>query len=147
MPSIIQPDQVKPQAQPTEQSQQHTKPNLENDPSIDDSPTTTQDKNLAHSTDIIDSTEDPIQDIKRDEPKVQQTAKPTHTLLSSDNEELTEGLYNRIPIPLQNYSIFRFFFYYYYYLTLYHRTLQSTKKMKTPTTMITYTIQPQLRNM
>ena len=91
LPPIIQPDQQKPQAQPTEQSQQHTKPNQEADPSIDDSPTTSQDKTQGHSTDATDSTEDPIQDIKRGEPKVTQH-KPTHSPIPfSDNEELTEG--------------------------------------------------------
>lgn len=90
-PPIIQPDQQKPQAQSTEQSQQQTKPHQEADPSIDVTSTTTQDKTQGHSTDATDSTEDPIQDIKRDEPKV--PAQPTHPpLTGSDNEELGEGI-------------------------------------------------------
>lgn len=89
----ILPEQNKPQAQPTEQSHQHAKPsNEEVDPSIDESPTTTQDKPQSHSTEVVDSTEDPIQDIRKDDPKnpyTGQSSYPPPPL--SEHDELTEG--------------------------------------------------------
>lgn len=94
-PPIIQPDQEKPQAQPTEQSQQQTKPSQEADPSVDVTPTTTQNKIQSHATDPTDSTEDPIQDIKRDDPKTSSHTQHSHPPLTGpENEELTEGKFS-----------------------------------------------------
>lgn len=91
----ILPEQNKPQAQPTEQSHQHTKPsNEEADPSIDDTPTTTQEKLQGHSTEVADSTEDPIQEIRKDEHKnsyIGQSSQPPPPL--SEHDELNEGNY------------------------------------------------------
>lgn len=90
-PATIQPDQTKPQAQPTEQSQQQTKLNQETDPSIDDTSTTSQNKIRPHATDPTDSTEDPIQEIKKDDLKNPLTVQSTHLpLTAAGNEELTE---------------------------------------------------------
>lgn len=92
-PPIIQPEQNKPQALPTEQSQQHARPTSEEaDPTVDESPTTTQDKAQGHSTEVADSTEDPVQEFKKDEPKHPyhgQHSQPSLPL--SEHDELTEG--------------------------------------------------------
>ncbi|XP_049866519.1 mucin-5AC-like isoform X2 [Pectinophora gossypiella] len=87
-PPIIQADQPKPQAQSTEQSVQKAKPSHESeaDPSLDEFPTTTQNKGQDHSTDIIDSTEDPILDIKKDDPKITQDFSPSHQSLPNHGE-------------------------------------------------------------
>ncbi|XP_028172766.1 mucin-5AC-like [Ostrinia furnacalis] len=89
-PPIIQPEQNKPQAEPTEQSQQHAKPSSgEADPSIDETPTTTQDKTQGHSSEVPDSTEDPVQEFKKDEqPFNGQPSQPPLPL--SEHDELTE---------------------------------------------------------
>lgn len=87
------PEQNKPQAQSTEQSQHQSKPNEEEtDPTINDSPTTVQDKQQSHSTEVADSTEDPIQDIKKDDPKQQYTTQLSQPSLplSENDEQLTE---------------------------------------------------------
>lgn len=91
-PPLIQSDQQKPQA--TEQSQQQTKPSQEphTDPSVSETPTTTQDKHQALLPEFSDSTEDPVSEIKREEPKKQP---PTSTYLPiqvSEQEELAEGM-------------------------------------------------------
>lgn len=92
-PPIISADQPKPQGQPTEQSVQKLKPNIEqSDPSLDES-TTLHFKAQEHSTDIVDSTEDPLQDIKKDDPKGSQNVLPTHQSLPfHDNEDIGEGI-------------------------------------------------------
>ncbi|CAG9785014.1 unnamed protein product [Diatraea saccharalis] len=93
-PPIIQPDQNKPLAQPTEQTQQHAKPSNEpnTDPTTGISPTTVTDKTQGHSTEVADSTEDPIQDTKKDEHKQQLTAQydPSEPSLIV-HDELNEG--------------------------------------------------------
>ncbi|CAG9785013.1 unnamed protein product [Diatraea saccharalis] len=96
-PPIIQPDQNKPLAQPTEQTQQHAKPSNEpnTDPTTGISPTTVTDKTQGHSTEVADSTEDPIQDTKKDEHKQQLTAQydpsePSLIVHDELNEEYQE---------------------------------------------------------
>lgn len=86
-PPIIQPDQTKPTPKPTEQSHLPNKPSTTDtsDPFANDS--TTLDKNLSSSVETIDSTEDPIQEIKKDEQKVTSSYPP----LPSKQEELSEG--------------------------------------------------------
>lgn len=91
-PPIISADQPKAQGQSTEQSVQKLKPNLEqSDPSLDES-TTLHFKVQEHSTDIVDSTEDPLQDIKKDDPKGSQNVLPTYQSPSRDHEEILEGI-------------------------------------------------------
>ncbi|XP_047526879.1 flocculation protein FLO11-like [Vanessa atalanta] len=67
-PPIIQPDQTKPPAKPTEQPRPQSKPSTTDVSEIyaNDSPTTPE-KIINLSIDIIDSTEDPIQEIKKNE--------------------------------------------------------------------------------
>lgn len=91
-PPIISADQPKPQGQPTEQSVHKLKPSQEqSDPSLEES-TTSRYKTQEHSTDIVDSTEDPMQDIKKDDPKGSQNVLPTHQSLPfPDHEEIGEG--------------------------------------------------------
>ncbi|CAH2107251.1 unnamed protein product [Euphydryas editha] len=70
-PPIILPDQTKPQIKPTEQSILQNKSTTTtdlSDPFVNDSPTTPE-KVVNQSLDMVDSTEDPIQEIKRDENK------------------------------------------------------------------------------
>lgn len=92
-PPLISADQPKPQGQPTEQSVQKLKPNLEqSDPSLHES-TTLHIKGQEHSTDTVDSTEDPLQDIKKDDTKGSQNIPPTHQSLPlQDHEEIIEGI-------------------------------------------------------
>lgn len=92
-PPIISADQPKPQGQPTEQSVQKLKPSQEqSDPFLDES-TTSHYKTQEHSTDIVDSTEDPMQDIKKDDPKGSKNVLPTHQSLPfPDHEEIGEGI-------------------------------------------------------
>ncbi|XP_013189668.2 mucin-5AC isoform X1 [Amyelois transitella] len=93
-PPIIQTDQ-KAQAQSTEQSHQKTKPDLEHesDPMIEESPTTTIDssKTNSHSTEVSDSTEDPLQEFKRDEPQHHLSSPTQQPIQVPEKEELTEG--------------------------------------------------------
>lgn len=69
-PPIIQAEPTKPQAKPTEQPHLQNKPSTADvsDPGISDSPTTPE-KPVHQPTDPIDSTEDPIQENKKDEYK------------------------------------------------------------------------------
>lgn len=85
-PPIIQADQTKPQAQSTEQTHQHAKPNYQ-----DEHSTTLHSKAQDHSTDIIDSTEDPTLDINKDDNKKIQDGLPTHQLLPVDIDDAAEG--------------------------------------------------------
>lgn len=95
-PPIIQPEQTKPQGMPTEQSVQQAKPSQEPDPSLDESPTTTQDKPQEHSTDAIDSTEDPIQEIKKEDSKKQHNTPTYASLPFSEQDDI--GNFNKISI-------------------------------------------------
>ncbi|CAH0407798.1 unnamed protein product [Chilo suppressalis] len=92
-PPIIEPEQDKPQADSTEQTQQHTKPGNGQgiDPTTGISPTTVTDRVPGHSTEVADSTEDPIQEIKKDDQKQQSTAQsnPAAPPLI-EHDELTE---------------------------------------------------------
>lgn len=69
------------------------KPNLgQSDPSLDES-TTLHFKAQEHSTDIVESTEDPLQDIKKDDPKGAQNVLPTHQSLPlRDHEDIADGI-------------------------------------------------------
>ncbi|KAJ0179840.1 hypothetical protein K1T71_004431 [Dendrolimus kikuchii] len=95
-PPIIQPEETKPQAQPTEQSAQQTKPSQkpQTDPSIEEL-TTAHDKSQGHFSDISDSTEDPVQDIKKDDSKPSHNNQPTHIpplqLTANEDEYQDEG--------------------------------------------------------
>ncbi|KAG6446415.1 mucin-5AC [Manduca sexta] len=82
-PPIIQPDQPKPT---NEQPQTKSKHEQESDPSVDIASTTTNDKSQGPSQDVADSTEDPVQEIKKDVPK--HPASTTSSPLTH-NEELT----------------------------------------------------------
>ncbi|XP_023936036.2 uncharacterized protein LOC112044396 [Bicyclus anynana] len=75
-PPIIQPEPTKPQAKPTEQTHLKNKPSttIITDPVINESPTTPE-KVINQPTDTIDSTEDPIQENKKDEYKNTSTYK------------------------------------------------------------------------
>ncbi|CAH2075352.1 unnamed protein product, partial [Iphiclides podalirius] len=76
-PPIIQPDKSSTPNSPTEQSHSiTTKTNTEDllDPSVNEMPTTTNDKIQAISPDVLDSTEDPIQEIKKNDPKIAQSS-------------------------------------------------------------------------
>ncbi|KAI5632124.1 chitin binding peritrophin-A domain-containing protein [Phthorimaea operculella] len=86
-PPVIQEDV--PKTESTEQSNKKTKPNLgETDPSIDESATTSHSKTHEVSTDVIDSTEDPVQDIKKDEynNKPQEFSSSHHSLADQDDD-------------------------------------------------------------
>ncbi|CAB3243416.1 unnamed protein product [Arctia plantaginis] len=105
VPPIIQPDQQKNQTQPTEQSQQQTKPNQEADPSIGDTPTTTQNKFQSHATDPTDSTEDPIQEVKNDDPRnSSHTQHSRPPLTAPENEELTEEYQDDEYVEYEDYA-------------------------------------------
>ncbi|CAK1604291.1 unnamed protein product [Parnassius mnemosyne] len=77
-PPIIEPDKMTTKPQSTEQSQQTTKTSTEilSDPSVFDTPTTSNVKLQSLSPDAFDSTEDPIQEIKKDESKISQSPSP-----------------------------------------------------------------------
>ncbi|XP_026751127.1 mucin-5AC-like [Galleria mellonella] len=96
-PPIIQSDvenQEKPEAESTEHSKQTKTPHeQEIDPALDEISSTTHDtsKTQNQSLDIADTTEDPIQEIKKDDPKKllhhQSTYQPIQV---AEHEELTE---------------------------------------------------------
>lgn len=75
----------------TEQSQQQTKPSHEphTDPTVDDVPTTSYNKPQIHLTEVPDSTEDPVQEIKKEEPRKPQPS--TIPPIQVPEEDLTEG--------------------------------------------------------
>ncbi|KAJ2947049.1 hypothetical protein O0L34_g16395 [Tuta absoluta] len=84
-PPVIQEDV--PKTESTEQSNKKAKPNFgEADPSIDESATTSHSKTHESSTDVIDSTEDPVQDIKKDDynKKPQDFSSSHHSLADQD---------------------------------------------------------------
>lgn len=78
-PPIIQPEERKPQAQPTEQSTQQTKPSEkpQSEPSTEEL-TTAHEREQGHFSDVSDSTEDPVQDIKKYDSKSNDNIQPAH---------------------------------------------------------------------
>ncbi|XP_072940339.1 uncharacterized protein [Epargyreus clarus] len=90
-PPIIQPDQPKPQTQSTEQSHKQTKPTeVISDPFVNESPTTPN-KIQNQTPEIVDSTEDPVQEIKKEEPKYPQNNQPIRpSLPPKEHVDLTE---------------------------------------------------------
>lgn len=92
-PPIIQPETTKPQAQPTEQSAQQTQPSQKpQSVTPREELSTIHDKSHGHSRDNTDSTEDPIQDIKKDDPSLPQNTHSKHQLvpLTENEEEYSE---------------------------------------------------------
>ncbi|XP_045493031.1 uncharacterized protein LOC123692341 isoform X1 [Colias croceus] len=87
VPPIITPE-LKDEPKQTEPPQQPSKSSTEgtSDPFINDS-STNADKNLNQTTDIIDSTEDPIQETNKDENRNQHTNKPIQTSTLKVEEE------------------------------------------------------------
>ena len=97
-PPIIQADQTKPTVKPTEQAHSQSKQTTSEmtDPFAIDS--TTPEKNLSPSVETIDSTEDPVQEVKKDNQK----STPSYPLLPPKQEELNEGTFNKILISKLN---------------------------------------------
>ncbi|XP_059058850.1 proteoglycan 4-like [Achroia grisella] len=93
-PPIIQPDEEKSEAESTEQSKQTKTPNEQNvNIAIDEITSTTHEnsKTQNQSLDVADTTEDPIQEIKKDEPKISHHNRPTYQPIQvAENVELTE---------------------------------------------------------
>ncbi|XP_068630331.1 uncharacterized protein [Battus philenor] len=93
-PPIIQPDVTsKTQPNPTESSNSQT-PKTDtddlSDPFVNETPATTNNNKIQGlSPDILDSTEDPIQDIKKDEPKISQSTS-THTPILKEGAPLND---------------------------------------------------------
>ncbi|KAM3962246.1 uncharacterized protein ACR2FA_003472 [Aphomia sociella] len=108
VPPIIQADQEKPEAESTEQSKQTKVPQeQEIDPAIDDASTTTHVSSKTHnqSLDITDSTEDPVLEIKKDEPKITHINRPTYQPIQvSEHEELTEEYQDDDDTVYEDYS-------------------------------------------
>lgn len=83
-PPIIQPEQNKSETT-------NNKRENENDPSIDEIYTTAHNKSPQQTHDIPDSTEDPVQDITKDDHRYTQSISSTYSALPpSGNDELTE---------------------------------------------------------
>lgn len=91
-PPIIQPDQQKPQTQSTEHSHPPTKTTEKvTDPFVNESPTTS-DKIQNQTPDILDSTEDPVQEIKKEEPKYPHETRLIHpSLPPKEHVDIAEG--------------------------------------------------------
>lgn len=100
-PPIIQPDtSSKPQTKPTEQSYTiTTKTSTEelSDPFVNENPTSSNDKTQDLSPDTLDSTDDPIQDVRKEEQKV--TKGPsTQTTPLKNIGSMNDGKYHTIKL-------------------------------------------------
>lgn len=101
-PPIIQPDKSSTSPNPTEQSPSVTTKTSTEDllnPFVNEMHTTTNDK-TAISPDVLDSTEDPTQEIKKNEPKISQSS--LHPIPLKQGLETNEGNFNTlIKLPLK----------------------------------------------